>query len=164
MKKFTIILAITMLLALALSGCAGCDGDGGEPQGGLPFWFDVPNVRLYSADLNTMEFDYIEVHSSEVIDQMLEINGIAIDGFEVGTFVIHDGEIPPRNVMIVNLNAEAEQTSLQGSTGASLATEIILRTFASFPNIEAIEILIDGASGRYGDHFDFSDYFLIAID
>jgi len=155
MKKLAIIsLVITLsALTLLLIGCGGCDGSG-EPQDGLPPWFDVDNVRLYSIDPNTFETDYIEIHSSEVIGKMYEINGILIDDFWIEDF-------QGLNRLIINLNAEAEQTSLQGSTGAAITTDILIRTFSSFPNIDGIEILIDGET-KYGDHFDFFQTFLVS--
>ena len=155
MKKLTIILIVVLLFTL--TACGG----GEEPQGGLPPWFDVDNVRLYSLDPNTFEFDYIEVHSSRIIDKMLEINGIPIDDFWFETIIGFDGERPPINIMVVNLNAEAEWTSLQGSTGAWITAEVLLSTFGSFPNIHQIEFLIDGERGRFGSHFDFTERFMV---
>jgi len=150
MKKLAIIAVIIALFTL---GCTSCNGVN-EPQSGLPPWFDVPNVRLYSGDPNTLIFDYIEVHSSKIISKMLEINGISIDDFWIDDF-------QGLNRFIVNLNAEAERNSLQGSTGAYITTETLIRTFASFPDIDAIEIRIDNET-RSGDHFNFFQTFLVS--
>jgi len=142
-KKLVIFLLVIALLALI--GCV---------RHTEPYWeyLEIDEnamIRLYFADPNTMEFDYMYINQSELIEKMMEVNGIPIDDVRLtvvcATYVHR----------VVDLNAEAELTSLQGSTGAQITTEVLIRTFASFPQIDSILIAIDGIFNRYGDHFDY---------
>jgi len=65
------------------------------------------------------------------------------------------------NRLCVDLN-ENERAKLDaGSTAGEIITNILLKTFSSYPNVKEIEILIDGERGSYGNHFNFEEVFKV---
>jgi spore germination protein GerM len=46
-----------------------------------------------------------------------------------------------------------------GSTGSMIRLNQLIFTLSSFPDVEKIEVLIDGVRGIESSHFNFSDAF-----
>ena len=59
------------------------------------------------------------------------------------------------NRLYVDLMQSAEQTHLQGTSGAAAATNSLFMSLASFPGVEWIVVLLGGERDRWGDHFSF---------
>ncbi|MCL2838030.1 MAG: hypothetical protein FWE04_03040 [Oscillospiraceae bacterium] len=67
--------------------------------------------------------------------------------------------------LIIDLKFETLLTNfIQGSTGAYFNTMGLVRTFATFPNVETLEVLIGGFRGMSGSHFDFNAIFIVEED
>ena len=93
----------------------------------------------------------------ETISKINEFNGY---DFPIDNFW-YDG-----TNLIVDLEPDVDiggvSNFLQGSSGASINVGIIVQTFGSFPNVETVEIRIDGRRGVEGWHFDFSEPFTVS--
>ena len=119
---------------------------------------DYFTVRIYHMDDMAMYFEYTEAIISranmveETIAKLSEVNGYE---FPVDDFWFEGARL------FVNIPAEAERTSLQGSFGGRATTGIVVRTFASFPDVETIQILLGGEKWREGVHFNFSVVFSV---
>jgi len=67
--------------------------------------------------------------------------------------------------LVIDLKFETLLTNfVQGSTGAYFNTMGLVRTFATFPNVETLEVLIGGFRGTSGSHFDFNAIFTVKED
>jgi len=105
------------------------------------FW-EVEDISCKTEDISTANL------SDDTIQFMKLYNGIQIDGVWY-----EDDRI------CVDLN-ESELSKLNaGSTAGTMSTAILLKTFASYPNVKEIEVLIGGEKGCIGDHFMFDKIF-----
>ncbi|MCL2672029.1 MAG: GerMN domain-containing protein [Clostridiales bacterium] len=89
--------------------------------------------------------------SSDTIKFMQDINGIQINGIWY-----------ENNKICVDLNANEFRKLDAGSYAGIIQTNLLVKTFSSYPNVEEIEILIDGKQGQYGYHFNFDRVFRVS--
>ena len=109
----------------------------------------------YDEELNENILEYVTVPlrvsniSEDTSRFMLEYNGIVVDS------IWYEG-----SRIYVDLN-EGERAKLdRGSEAGNVGSNILLRTFSSYPGVEEIVILIDGEHNSYGNHFNFDGAFI----
>ena len=66
--------------------------------------------------------------------------------------------------LCVDINKEEEEPLDAGSSAGIFLTNMLLRTFASFPNVEEIVFLIDGVPNVEQNHFNFDRVFNVNDD
>jgi len=158
MKKFCLLLTV-ILISIMLMSCSNANepGQPTESPTATPAG-DTVSVDFYyyydtEDDKDIISFEKADISLENMVDDtifhMKEINDIQIND------LWFEG-----NKICVDLNtSESYANFLQGSTGAYITTNILLRTFFSFPDVDEIEFLLDGKQGAEGDHFNFDHIF-----
>ena len=148
MKRFLISALLILPVLFILSGCSVKESVD-----------DSFEVKFYFTNDGAQTFEYREVSISksnmlkDTIDKMKEINDIQIDS------IWSEG-----NNHYVDLNENVREKLDAGSAMSSAITGSIVRTLASYPDVETLEILLGGNRRESGEHFSFESYYIIKED
>lgn len=110
----------------------------------IPVKFYVPDENYREVKEHKIEDISVANWVDDTIKFMDLYNGIKIED------IWYEG-----SKICVDLNLSERFSFDVGSTGGSIRTRELVKTFSSFPNVEGIEVLINGERGCYADHFSF---------
>ena len=148
---------IVLLLAVFVLFLIGCGGNNEEVWDDycddISFYFDA---RIYHSNAMADGFEYIPVRISyenmvaETIARTQEV-----DWFPPIHNFWYEG-----TKIYVDL-VENSRDMFQGTTGERMSSGSIVKTFATFPNVTEIEILIGGERNMWQTHVDSYGAFMI---
>lgn len=152
-KLTNYIIYIIPILIFLLSGCTASFYNNGL----LNTNQIAIQMHYHTTDPNGIgEFGYINKHitdthwDSELIELMYLYNGIEIKSL----YRIQ------QKIYVDLMPIEAERFNLSSLMGYA-RTAVLLNTIATLPDVEEIEVLIDGFGGIYGAHFSFDRVILV---
>ncbi len=116
------------------------------------------NLYVYDADnyekpkeIKTVTIDkkLYQDDITSAINKVLESTGLKINKATVN-----------KNFIIIDLPKEVSAKFNEGSAGGITRTNILAMTILNLPDIDTMEVTVDGASGVVGDHFSFNGIFI----